>query len=36
MNVLIVEDEVSLSKEIDQFLTKQGFTVDHAKKLQTA
>jgi DNA-binding response OmpR family regulator len=36
MNVLIVEDEVSLAKEIDQFLTKQGFTVDHAKKLQTA
>lgn len=36
MNVLIVEDEVSLAKEIDQFLTKQGFTVEHAKKLQTA
>jgi DNA-binding response OmpR family regulator len=36
MNVLIVEDEVSLAKEIDQFLTKQGFIVEHAKKLQTA
>jgi len=36
MNVLIVEDEISLAKEIDQFLTKQGFTVEHVKKLQTA
>jgi DNA-binding response OmpR family regulator len=36
MNVLIVEDEVSLALEIDQFLTKQGFIVEHAKKLKTA
>ena len=36
MNVLIVEDEVALALEINQFLTKQGFTVDDAKTLKAA
>jgi DNA-binding response OmpR family regulator len=36
MNVLIVEDEVLLAKEIVEFLTKQGFTVEHESKFLDA
>lgn len=36
MNVLIVEDEISLALEIDEFLTKNGFTVEHARKRSSA
>ncbi len=36
MNVLIVEDERSLALEIDEFLTKQGYTIEHARKKATA
>lgn len=36
MNVLIVEDEISLALEIDEFLTKNGFTVEHARKKSSA
>ncbi len=36
MNVLIVEDEKGLALEINEFLTKEGFTVDHAWKCASA
>jgi len=32
MNVLIIEDENEIALEIDEFLTKQGFAVEHARK----
>ena len=31
MNVLIVEDEKSLALEMDEFLSREGFTVEHAR-----
>jgi len=31
MNVLIVEDEKGLALEIDEFLSHEGFTVEHAR-----
>ena len=31
MNVLIVEDEKGLALEIDEFLSREGFTVEHAR-----
>jgi len=31
MNVLIVEDEKGLALEIDQFLSREGFTIEHAR-----
>lgn len=36
MNLLIIEDEIGLALEIDEFLTKQGFTIEHARKRATA
>jgi len=36
MNVLIVEDEKSLALEIDQFLSREGFTVEHARSRKSA
>lgn len=30
MNVLIVEDEKGLAQEIDEFLSHEGFTIEHA------
>ncbi len=36
MNVLIIEDEIGIALEIDEFLSKQGFTVEHARKKSTA
>lgn len=36
MNVLIIEDEKALALEIDEFLSKQGFTVEHARKKSSA
>lgn len=31
MNLLIVEDEKSLALELSEFLSREGFTVDHAR-----
>jgi DNA-binding response OmpR family regulator len=31
MNVLIVEDEKGLALEIDEFLSREGFTIEHAR-----
>ncbi|MBE7176849.1 MAG: response regulator transcription factor [Mucilaginibacter polytrichastri] len=36
MNVLIVEDEKSLSLEMHEFLTTEGFTVEHARSRASA
>jgi len=36
MNVLIVEDEKSLALEVDEFLSREGFTVEHARTRKTA
>lgn len=36
MNVLIVEDEKGLALEINEFLSKEGFTVEHAWKCASA
>ncbi|RLJ76699.1 response regulator transcription factor [Pedobacter alluvionis] len=36
MNVLIVEDEKSLALEMDEFLSKEGFIVEHAWKKSSA
>ncbi|WP_199117066.1 response regulator transcription factor [Pedobacter sp. ASV28] len=36
MNVLIVEDEKSLALEIDEFLSKEGYIVEHAWKKSSA
>lgn len=36
MNVLIVEDEKSLALEINEFLSKEGFIVEHAWKKASA
>ncbi|MCJ8210187.1 response regulator transcription factor [Mucilaginibacter sp. RS28] len=36
MNVLIVEDEKSLALEIDEYLSREGFTVEHARTCKTA
>jgi DNA-binding response OmpR family regulator len=36
MNVLIVEDEKSLALEIDEFLSREGFTVEHARTRRSA
>jgi len=36
MNVLIVEDEKSLALEVDEFLSREGFTVEHARTRKSA
>jgi len=36
MNVLIVEDEKSLALEIDEFLSREGFAVEHARSSKSA
>lgn len=36
MNVLIVEDEKGLALEIDEFLSHEGFTVEHARTKKSA
>lgn len=36
MNILIVEDERSLALEINEFLSKEGFTVEHAWRKASA
>lgn len=36
MNVLVIEDEKSLGLEIAEFLSKEGFTVEHAWKKKSA
>ncbi len=36
MNVLIVEDEKSLALEVDEFLSREGFTVEHARTRRSA
>jgi len=36
MNVLIVEDEKGLALEIDEFLSHEGFTIEHARTKRTA
>ena len=36
MNVLIVEDEKGLAHEIDEFLSREGFTTEHARTKKTA
>lgn len=36
MNVLIVEDEKSLALEMDEFLSKEGFIIEHAWKKSSA
>lgn len=36
MNVLIVEDEKGLALEIDEFLSREGFTVEHARTSKSA
>jgi len=36
MNILIVEDEKSLALEINEFLSGEGFTVEHARTKSTA
>jgi DNA-binding response OmpR family regulator len=36
MNILIVEDEKGLALEIDEFLSREGFTVEHARTRKSA
>jgi DNA-binding response OmpR family regulator len=36
MNVLIIEDQKNLALEIDEFLSKEGFIVEHAWKKASA
>jgi DNA-binding response OmpR family regulator len=36
MNVLIVEDEKGLALEIDEFLSHEGFTIEHARTKRSA
>jgi DNA-binding response OmpR family regulator len=36
MNILIVEDEKSLALEVNEFLTHEGFTVEHARTKKSA
>lgn len=36
MNVLIVEDERGLALEVDEFLSHEGFTVEHARTKKSA
>jgi len=36
MNVLIVEDEKGLALEIDEFLSHEGFTIEHARTKNAA
>ncbi len=36
MNLLIVEDEKGLALEIDEFLSHEGFTIEHARTKKTA
>jgi DNA-binding response OmpR family regulator len=36
MNVLIVEDEKGLALEIDEFLSHEGFTIEHARTKKSA
>jgi DNA-binding response OmpR family regulator len=36
MNILIVEDEKSLALEVNEFLTHEGFTVEHARTKRSA
>lgn len=36
MNVLIVEDEKSLALELDEYLSHEGFTVEHARTRKSA
>jgi DNA-binding response OmpR family regulator len=36
MNVLIVEDEIGLALEVDEFLSHEGFTVEHARTKKSA
>lgn len=36
MNVLIVEDEKSLALEIDEFLSHEGYTIEHARTKKSA
>lgn len=36
MNVLIVEDQRSLALEINNFLSKEGYIIDHARKKASA
>jgi len=36
MNVLIVEDEKGLALEVDEFLSHEGFTVEHARTKKSA
>ncbi|WP_113663168.1 response regulator transcription factor [Pedobacter nanyangensis] len=36
MNVLIVEDEKSLALEISDFLSKEGYIIDHARRKASA
>src|ERR1700759_3853437 len=36
MNVLIVEDEKGLALEIDEFLSHEGFTIEHARSKSIA
>jgi DNA-binding response OmpR family regulator len=36
MNVLIVEDEKGLALEVDEFLSHEGFTVEHARTKRSA
>ncbi len=36
MNVLIVEDEKSLALEVDEYLSREGFTVEHARTRRSA
>ncbi|WDF56791.1 response regulator transcription factor [Mucilaginibacter sp. KACC 22063] len=36
MNVLIVEDEKSLALEVDEYLSHEGFTVEHARTRKSA
>jgi DNA-binding response OmpR family regulator len=36
MNVLIIEDEKGLALEVDEFLSHEGFTVEHARTKKSA
>lgn len=36
MNILIIEDEKSLALEVNEFLTHEGFTVEHARTKRSA
>ena len=36
MNILIVEDEKGLALEMDEFLSREGFTVEHARTRKSA